>query len=386
MTNLTDKFDSVLDLLISQNTAMQESLAGIQATLDAIATAIGAPPPGGATLQDVVDQLQIIDSDLNTFSTDMHNLVTVTNDRLETIAITAENIYFGQLDTQNIILATACPCDNDLPPLPEPPADFPQPEQGLYCQRIQYMLDQFETELTDLAAAKASGPVSSTIVNEILGERASVNSVDAPSNASISGTVSGLNSASGDFLTAFAALRTDLMFAIFEQTTTGGAKEAYDTVVTSGEGSFGPLFRNIAYQGWFNALFDSDVVIWPVDSYDDGACQNETEYPNTNVFTSSPGESIALWSPPIDMIAAPPSTFDVYLTDQVYGWTLRNDSAYNAQFAAWNSSNTLIINTTITPGNTYTFNTHFDHGYVGRDVSGGQPQFANGDVVLIEPV
>jgi hypothetical protein len=386
MTNLTEKFDSVLDLLVSQNTAMLSTLAGIQGTLDAIATALGAPPPGGATLQDVIDQLQINDSNLNTFATDMHNLLTVTNDRLETIAISAENIYFGQLDTQNIILATACPCDDGLPPLPEPPADFPQPEQGLYCQRIQYMLDQFGTELTDLAAAKASGPVSSTVVNELLGERASVNSVDAPSSSTISGVVSGLNSASGDFLTAFAALRTDLMFALFEQTTTAGAKEAYDTVVTSGEGSFGPLFRNIAYQGWFNALFDSDVVIWPVDSYDDGACAEEEEYPNTGAYNDSPGESVATWSPPIIMSDWFTPRAAVYLTDQVLNWTLRNDSAYEAVFAAWNSSQVLIINTPIAPGGTYVFSTPFDRGYVGRNTTGGiAPNYAPGDIVLIEP-
>jgi len=168
MSDLTAKFDEIQAQIATQHTEITDDL-------EAILTALGAPPPGDLiTLEDISAQLTTLNtnvlgiaSDNSTFYSAMASTLSLLSTNIETMLNNAST------NAQAIIAAiyaTSCACPTPSALLPPDIATTPTSlEDEAKCRRIQFYLSVFGNWLTKIANyGSAAGFVTGDTLGALL--------------------------------------------------------------------------------------------------------------------------------------------------------------------------------------------------------------------------
>lgn len=344
--------NSTLDEIKAQLSTQHDAIV---AKLDAIATAIGAPPPSGTiTLADIstliqgtntrLDTLITAIGTLNTTATTIANASSLTSGRvlpltdMATNLITLlsaiqdfatryegasgteqllENVQFGIRDLRTTMIANSCCLPSGIPAL-DPPIDttpFPTSEQQLKCKRAQRFIDWFENTLLDTVVNTYStlGVMSVAIIAALLVEAAATllpafEAVSAISGGSISAIAAGLSNIQGATIGQLKSqfgnqgLKNELRQAIYNADSASEARDAWMEVISSHTEIFSPIraiWNALSIPVWFNQLFDPNSNI-NVEGYDGTICAGVIAITGEWLFGN--GVTQAPWHAPYYMI------------------------------------------------------------------------------------
>jgi hypothetical protein len=292
--------NTTLDQLVSQLATQHAATA---AQLAAIATAIGAPPPTGTvTLADVLTAIEATNTKLDALAGYLSTIATQTN--LTRVALDSwiddwfsgtgglqylENIYFGNQDIRNAILATACPCTGDNPILPAPggTTPFPTEAQQEKCKRAQKFVDWFLQEILirvrdiystyGFIGASAIGVLLSAALVALAPETAGTSLIPAIAIASIVALIGSVASSQiGQIVSYYntSAVKNALIQAIYTADTATDAKAAFDAAFDAFSDIPTPIkaiWRALALQLFFDQTFDPAREI-DTSGYDGTIC------------------------------------------------------------------------------------------------------------------
>lgn len=321
MTDLSDKFLSVLNLMTATNTK-----------LDAILNALGAPQtPPQYTIEDVMpflsayslkldaiisgntilaNHLQSIDSKLASILGNTQTISVDVDDMQQNLAHMAvladqfnshyfsgvgtyqllENISFATQAVRTAILATACVCDTDQNYLPVIGDVIPIEDtfRETLCARAQKFLYDVQFEILTPSVASINGGAAIGV--------GFVSSVFAGALSVFAGITGGAALIPGGVIAALAAalsvinaqfidglvdefanpnLKTALLFAIYNSPDARSAKQAYDAAI---DASSANIVYKIAWkiagdQKFFNLMFDPNATI-DASGFDGTLCGN----------------------------------------------------------------------------------------------------------------
>lgn len=282
MTDLNTKFTALEDQLTTQHGEIINSL-------DTIATALGAPPPGPTTtLADVVTALTQTNTILNGIRSDMNGYLLEIFNTVDAINTNAS------LNVQRLLatlLQTACPCDADVPLLPPDLGTTPtSATDQAKCQRIQYFIDLYRSWVITIAQYVGNqSSISSFQVNNLL--QLTLGNVDITTGELKSGMptsvrdsiVGQLASAVGSVgatevdSTLFDAMSTGeleaLRQALYGVTNAADGKPAADSAIDGlGLASWAAsVLKTMFYSAWPNDIY-SDVPAVDASAYDGTIC------------------------------------------------------------------------------------------------------------------
>lgn len=275
MSDLSAKFTSLESQLATQHTEITDDL-------EAILTALGAPPPGDLiTLEDISGQLATISTDIaaiktanDTFYSALADSFALLNTNIETI------LNNNSANTQALISAiysTSCACPVPSAVLPLPIDVTPTSlEDEAKCRRIQFYLSVFGNWLTKIANyGSAAGFITGDTLGALLGlavAEAGIVATGAEVGAAagppglVVGAVIGLISGAiftlgGSVLIDYAnqfndpVLRNDMVMAMFAAT---NADEGYTAFKTTLLANMSTIPAEIIYTLWWTA-WSNDV-------------------------------------------------------------------------------------------------------------------------------
>ena len=302
MSDLEAKFTELEAQLTTQHT---ETVA----LLEAIATALGAPPPGPTTtLEDVVAAIGTTNTLLTAIQSDMNGYLLSIFNTLDTINNNAS------LNSQRILstlLQTACPCDATVPLFPPDLGTTPTSAADIAkCQRIQYFIDLFAGWVILVGTyVGETGSISSFQVDNMLaihvgevgittGQIADPMSTGVRDSivSKIASAVSseGASSVNYGLFTAMtdSANLEGMRHALYTVTNAAAGRTSLDAMLDSLVGMVEPylsIIKTMFYSAWLNDIY-SDVPIVDASSYDGTICSEITPIPddeNCVIITST---------------------------------------------------------------------------------------------------
>lgn len=320
-TGLNTTLDQLITQLVNQHTATSNKL-------DAILSALGAPPPTQTvTLQNVVDAITALNTNITTFRGEQDAQQTVllgavaslnqqfTSFRQEQIAW--RNFQQGQLGnmlaaisslideatrTTNAVYATACPCNGQtvLPPeLGTTP--LPSEQQQEHCRRVQWMLDEYFNvwipRIRD-GVRVVNGVGTAVVLTALL-----ATGIGAIPSALISGSAVAVNAAwnagvDGMVNQATAPRRVLLRQALYAADSPAAAATAWANTIDSMSEvpqAYRDVWKSLIWSSWFNDLFDQTKTpansggAWNTAGYDGSVCAPPTGN------CQSPGDGWICW-------------------------------------------------------------------------------------------
>lgn len=292
--------NTTLDQLVAQLAAQHTATA---AKLDALITALGAPPPTGTvTLADVLSAIELTNSRLTTLAGYLSTIATQSN--LTRVALDSfiddwnsgsgglqylENIMFAVQDARRAIIATACPCTGDNPVLPAPgnTTPFPTAEQQLKCKRAQRFVDWFLQEVLirvmdtystyGFVGTAAIGAVLTVALVALAPETAGASLLPTVAIASIVALLGSLSSSMLGGIVSYyntTPVKQTLISAIYNAPSAVEAKSSFDTSIdtfTSIPSPIRAVWKALALQLFFDQTFDLTRTI-DVAGYNGTVC------------------------------------------------------------------------------------------------------------------
>jgi hypothetical protein len=282
--NLEQKFDEFESQVATQHGELTEAL-------NAILTALGAPPPGPTTtLEDVVTAIEATNTLLTAIHSDMNSYLLSIFNTLDTIN---NNASLNSQRILNTLLQTACPCDSTVPLLPPDLSTTPTDAANLAkCQRIQYFIDLFAGWVISIGVYVGEmGSISSFQIDNLLaiqigdaGISTGQLSVPIPTSIrdSIVGQITSAVSAGGA-----ESVNEGLFTAMTNPENLDGMNQSLYAVnnATAGRASFDAMLdslvgmnepyltmiRTMFYSAWLNDIY-SDVPVVDASAYDGSVC------------------------------------------------------------------------------------------------------------------
>lgn len=318
MTDLQDKFTA----LGTQLTTQHEELIAV---LNAIAEALGAPPPGpGVTLSDVVSALTQSNTNTAGIRSDMASqqalLLTSVDGIFNNTELIIENNSVNARSILSAILAND-PCKVcDASPILPPPLDVtPREIDTVHCQRMQallYALLRFSTKV-DIISSFGTG-FSLTVIqdafNEVLDELSNPSGLELPSFVEFTSLVAAIVSyvvsnvfESNSLPTSFDSINNELLEALYATSTADAGLAAYAGTINASplDESIKFVLIRIGYSSLFNFYFDPANTIDLTD-YDGSICVPDLgEIVDCTVFNSTPYTLSGVGT--FEVIISPPS-------------------------------------------------------------------------------